>query len=141
MTVTRLWPTNCDAGSKTRPLPLTKKKARLLTMNSPDDATDGSREISFRDFQKLIRDMYYEKDVERGVEATFLWLMEEVGELATALREGTLEEQKGEFADVYAWLMTLANLAGVDMTEALNKYGSGCCGCKTVPCTCVGEKP
>ena len=62
---------------------------------------------------------YLEKDRTRGTPATFMWFMEEVGELSTALREGTLEEQKGEFADVYAWLMTLANLAGVDMQEAL----------------------
>jgi NTP pyrophosphatase (non-canonical NTP hydrolase) len=94
------------------------------------------------DFQRLIRTMYYEKDVERGVDGTFMWLMEEVGELAAALREGTLEEQKGEFADVLAWLTTIANVAGVDLTEALQaKYGSGCPGCGLLVCDCSGEKP
>lgn len=94
------------------------------------------------DFQRLIRTMYYEKDVERGVDGTFMWLMEEVGELAAALREGTLEEQKGEFADVLAWLTTIANVAGVDLTEALQaKYGSGCPGCGLLVCACSGEKP
>ena len=97
--------------------------------------------MNIREFQDLMARTYLKKDQERGAPATFMWFMEEVGELATALREGTAEEQRGEFADVYAWLMTLANLAGVDMQEALNKYGSGCCGCKTIPCTCVGEKP
>ena len=48
--------------------------------------------LSLDDFQRLIRDMYHEKDVARGVDGTFMWLMEEVGELAAALREGTHEE-------------------------------------------------
>jgi NTP pyrophosphatase (non-canonical NTP hydrolase) len=97
--------------------------------------------MQIREFQDLMARTYLEKDRARGMEPTFMWFIEEVGELSTALREGTLEEKKGEFADVYAWLMTLANLSGVDMEEALKKYGAGCCGCGTVPCTCVGEKP
>jgi len=97
--------------------------------------------VTLGEFQQQIRDTFGAKDARRGIDGTFMWFMEEVGELATSLREETLEQQKGEFADVYAWLMTLANLAGVDMQEALQKYGTGCCGCKTVPCSCVGEKP
>ena len=95
------------------------------------------------DFQQLIRDMYHEKDVARGVDGTFMWLMEEVGELAAALREGTLDEQRGEFADVLAWLTTIANVAGVDLTEAIQeKYGTGCPGCRKMACTCDdAEKP
>jgi NTP pyrophosphatase (non-canonical NTP hydrolase) len=97
--------------------------------------------MEIRKFQELMAKTYLKKDRARGTPATFMWFVEEVGELATALREGTLEEKKGEFADVYAWLMTLANLAEVDMQDALQKYGSGCCGCGTVPCSCVGQKP
>ena len=97
--------------------------------------------MEIREFQQLMAKTYLEKDRARGTPATFLWFIEEVGELATALRAGTLEEKRGEFADVYAWLMTLANLAGVDMEEALAKYGQGCCGCGTVPCSCIGQKP
>lgn len=94
------------------------------------------------DFQQLIRDMYLEKDLERGVDGTFMWLMEEVGELAAALREGTPEEQRGEFADVLAWLTTIANVAGVDLTQAIQeKYGAGCPGCDKLVCDCEGEKP
>ena len=88
------------------------------------------RAVSLADFQRLIRDMYFEKDVARGIDGTFMWLMEEVGELASALRNGTHEERLGEFADVLAWLATIANVAGVDLTEAVTrKYGSGCPGC------------
>jgi NTP pyrophosphatase (non-canonical NTP hydrolase) len=100
-------------------------------------------DISLRDFQHLIREMYHEKDVARGVDGTFMWLMEEVGELAAALREGTAEEQAAEFADVLAWLTTIANVAGVDLTAAVTeKYGSGCPGCGRLVCTCDdAEKP
>ena len=57
---------------------------------------------TFRQFQRLIRDMYLEKDLARGVDGTFMWLMEEVGELAGALRNGTHDDRLGEFADVLA---------------------------------------
>ena len=100
-------------------------------------------DISLADFQDLIRKMYLEKDLARGVEGTFMWLMEEVGELATALRSGTHEERLGEFADVVAWLTTIANVVGVDLSEAVaRKYGSGCPGCGLLVCTCDNaEKP
>lgn len=98
------------------------------------------RETSLADFQRLIRKMYYEKDVARGVDGTFMWLMEEVGELAAALRSGTHDEQELEFADVLAWLATIANVAGVDLTTALQrKYGSGCPGCGQLVCICPDE--
>ena len=99
--------------------------------------------ISIGEFQKLIRDMYLEKDLARGVDGTFMWLMEEVGELASALRNGTHEERLGEFADVLAWLATLANTTGVDLDAAVAaKYGGGCPGCHRTPCACgAGEKP
>ena len=100
-------------------------------------------ELSIPDFQALIREMYSEKDVERGVAGTFMWLIEEVGELSTALRSGTKEEQEGEFADVLAWLTTIANVVGVDLNKALiDKYGAGCPGCGKLVCECPNsEKP
>ncbi len=105
----------------------------------PEPSTD----ISLRDFQKLIRQMYHEKDVARGIDGTFMWLIEEVGELASALREGTPEELAAEFADVLAWLSTIANVANVDLAQAVReKYGAGCPGCGRLVCTCdEAEKP
>ena len=93
--------------------------------------------LSLQDFQALIRRMYFEKDLARGIDGTFMWLMEEIGELAAALREGTHDEQAAEFADVLAWLTTIANVAGVDLATAVRqKYGSGCPGCRQFVCIC-----
>ena len=112
-------------------------------MTAPDPSQPASGELTLRQFQQLIRDMYLEKDLARGVDGTFMWLMEEVGELASCLRHGTHEERLGEFADVLAWLTTIANVVGVDLTEAVTrKYGLGCPGCGQVVCTCAdAEKP
>ena len=93
--------------------------------------------ITLAEFQQLIRQMYLPKDVARGIDGTFMWLVEEIGELASALREGSHEEKTAEFADVLAWLTTVANVAGVDLAEAvMQKFGSGCPGCGQFTCTC-----
>ena len=106
-----------------------------------DSPTSG--DVSLADFQQLIRAMYFEKDAARGLDGTFMWFMEEVGELASALRHGTQEERLGEFADVLAWLATMANVAGIDLADAVGrKYGAGCPGCAKLVCTCpTSEKP
>lgn len=87
--------------------------------------------------------MYFEKDLARGVDGTFMWLMEEVGELASALRGNDRQNLAEEFADVIAWLTTIANVADVDLNQALvEKYGKGCPGCGKLVCQCCNsEKP
>jgi NTP pyrophosphatase (non-canonical NTP hydrolase) len=93
--------------------------------------------MTLDDLQALIDKMYSDKDRARGTPATFLWLCEEVGELAAALRDGSQQQKEDEFADVVAWLATLANINGVNLTKALEvKYGSGCPGCGQMVCTC-----
>ncbi|MEK6675245.1 MAG: MazG nucleotide pyrophosphohydrolase domain-containing protein [Planctomycetota bacterium] len=93
--------------------------------------------MTLQELQNLIEKMYSDRDRQRGSPATFLWLCEEIGELAAALREGTHEEKSLEFADVLAWLVTLANINDVNLTDALQKkYGSGCPGCGLYTCTC-----
>jgi NTP pyrophosphatase (non-canonical NTP hydrolase) len=93
--------------------------------------------------QQVIRDTYDAKDRRRGLEGTFMWFMEEVGELSAALRGGNDRERAEEFADVLAWLATLANVAGVDLEAAVRaKYGGCCPGCGRTPCACApAEKP
>ena len=97
--------------------------------------------MTISEFQQLMRDLYLEHDSRRGLGGTFMWFIEEVGELSTALRSGTKEEIEAEFADAFAWLTTLANLAGIDAEAAVaRKYGTGCPCCGTVPCSCE-QKP
>lgn len=102
-----------------------------------DSAHTDKQSLTLCEWQSLIKRMFAHKDDARGMEANFMWLMEEVGELAGALREGTPEELAREFADVLAWLATLANLANVDLQQAvLDKYGSGCPACGQLVCNC-----
>ena len=77
--------------------------------------------LSLGSFQQHIRDRYYQTDSARGTPATFMWLMEEVGELATALHGDSADNLAEEFADVLAWLCTLANINNVDLSEAVRK--------------------
>jgi NTP pyrophosphatase (non-canonical NTP hydrolase) len=99
--------------------------------------------FSLSQLQDVIRATYDAKDRRRGVEGTFMWFMEEVGELSAALRGGDDRQRTEEFADVLAWLATMANIVGVDLEKAVQaKYGSGCPGCRQIPCVCdKAEKP
>ncbi len=97
--------------------------------------------MTIADFQRRIEDIYFERDNARGLGGTFMWFVEEVGELATALREGDKSAAEGELADVLAWLMTLASISGVEMETAIAKYGDGCPACKETPCGCGNPKP
>lgn len=97
--------------------------------------------MTLDELQELIDTMYSRKDEARGVEGTFMWLMEEIGELAAALRESSKEELAKEFADVLAWLATIANVADINLTEAVQlKYGKGCPGCQQMVCACSDEE-
>lgn len=93
--------------------------------------------MTLSEFQALIRRTYHARDAKRGVETNFLWLTEEVGELAEGVRKRDLASVKEEAADVLAWLATICSLLGVDLQEAaLAKYGKGCPRCAAVPCAC-----
>lgn len=127
-------------------------------MKNDRQSTNGSTSdcVSIQEFQQLIHEMYYSKDIARGVSGTFMWLMEEVGELSSALRETSVgdsdqlnsdelkqrrENLQEEFADVLAWLATIANVVDVDLNEAVKKkYGSGCPGCQQFICACPDEE-
>jgi NTP pyrophosphatase (non-canonical NTP hydrolase) len=99
--------------------------------------------MTLAELQQRIRDIFGAKDARRGVEGTFMWFMEEVGELSAALRDrGDAANLALEFADVLAWLATLANIAGVDLEAAMaRKYGGGCPKCLADPCVCDTAKP
>ena len=88
------------------------------------------------EFQRLIDATFGERDRARGVPSSVAWLAEEVGELAQAVRKGTHDQQVHEFADVLAWLTSLANQLGVDLSEAAQRYANGCPRCGSIPCAC-----
>ncbi len=97
--------------------------------------------MKLAEFQRLIERIYFERDKARGASGTFMWFLEEVGELATALRENQDRQQLAEeFGDVLAWLCTLASISGVEMAEAIQKYADGCPYCHQTPCSCSNKK-
>lgn len=126
-----------ESGPTPRPNELPRDEASSVPWSAEPPHSGGDAvQITISQFQALIRAKYHATDAARGVPGTFMWLIEEVGELATALQDNAagksptpaqranLEE---EFADVLAWLMTLANIAGadqkgIDMQRALEKY-------------------
>ena len=86
--------------------------------------------------QDVIERTYGERDRERGVPSTVAWLAEEVGELAQAVRKGTQAQREHEFADVLAWVASLANQMDVDLDAAVQRYSAGCPRCSAIPCAC-----
>jgi NTP pyrophosphatase (non-canonical NTP hydrolase) len=98
--------------------------------------------MTVHDFQQQIEALYLEKDRRRGWPETFVWFVEEVGELGRALRREGQAEVEEEFADVFAWLLTLASIRGIDLESvAAAKYAQGCPKCLSTPCVCVEPGP
>jgi NTP pyrophosphatase (non-canonical NTP hydrolase) len=87
-------------------------------------------------FQDLMARTYGSRDRTRGVPATIAWLTEELGELARAVRKGTVDEQRHELADVLAWLASLADQLGLSLDDAARRYEGGCPRCGSLPCAC-----
>jgi NTP pyrophosphatase (non-canonical NTP hydrolase) len=92
--------------------------------------------MELAEFQDLIRQTYLERDSSRGVDGTFRWMVEEVGELARSLRDGDPSDRVHEVGDVLAWLASVANVTGVDLEEAAARYAVGCPKCGRTPCVC-----
>lgn len=92
--------------------------------------------MQIEEFQVRIEAIYLERDRARGIGGTFQWFAEEVGELARAIRKEDPEALEAEFADVFAWLASLASLTGIRLERATKKYASGCPRCARTPCGC-----
>jgi NTP pyrophosphatase (non-canonical NTP hydrolase) len=92
--------------------------------------------MNLRELQEVIDRTYGEIDRDRGVAPTIAWLAEEFGELAQAIRKGTPAQVEHEFSDVLAWLATLANQVGVDLTTVVDRFADGCPKCDALPCAC-----
>jgi NTP pyrophosphatase (non-canonical NTP hydrolase) len=92
--------------------------------------------VNLNQYQELIKKIYFSKDSKRGVEKTFNWLVEEIGEFSRAMRKGDKERIQEEFADCLAWLLSIGSLLGIDAENAMKKYSNGCPKCGTTPCGC-----
>ena len=94
--------------------------------------------MTIQNFQKQIEAIYYTRDAARGVPLTFTWFVEEVGELAKEIRKQPqdMARLREEFADVFAWLVTLASLLGISLEDAAQIYANGCPKCSDTPCSC-----
>ena len=88
-------------------------------------------------FQHQMRALYGVRDRERGTARTFAWFVEECGELSRAVFRGSHDDRIVEFSDVLAWLTSLADLAGIDLDEAAQRYAEGCPRCGATPCRCA----
>ncbi len=98
----------------------------------------GEKVMHISEFQRVMRHIYFHRDSKRGIEETFDRFTDEVKELGQALRSDDTKEIEGEFADVIAWLTSVANLVNVDVEESvLEKYGNVCPRCKHSPCKCA----
>ena len=81
-------------------------------------------DCSLRGIQEAMRRAFLARDRARGLHATLVWLVEELGELAEAVNRGDTALAGEEIADVIAWTLSVANLLGVDACEAVKaKYG------------------
>jgi len=96
--------------------------------------------MKISEFQKLMKELYYHQDSKRGIEKTFIWFIEEVGELASTLKNSSELDSKKiseEMADIIAWMSSLANLLEIDLEKALfEKYPNKCIKCNSNPCCC-----
>jgi len=93
--------------------------------------------MKISEFQNIIKEIYYEKDKKRGIDGTFRWMIEEIGELARAIKKKDKKKQKEEVADVLAWLFSIANLLEIDVEKcSKEKYFKICPRCKKIKCEC-----
>jgi NTP pyrophosphatase (non-canonical NTP hydrolase) len=94
--------------------------------------------VHIHEFQEMMKRLYFHRDSERGVKGTYDWLVDELRELGEALEEKDKEAVEKEFADVIAWLASLANISGIDLEKAaVNKYSGKCPKCQRSPCQCA----
>jgi NTP pyrophosphatase (non-canonical NTP hydrolase) len=90
-----------------------------LTQNGRPDPPYHDEVFEYlRDVQAAADAVYGRLEVERAL----VWTVEELGELAQAVRRGEgatrLEEELGQLA---AWTFCLANILGLDLTRAVHR--------------------
>ncbi|MBS7643543.1 nucleotide pyrophosphohydrolase [Candidatus Bathyarchaeota archaeon] len=93
--------------------------------------------VTIRDFQDLMKELYFHRDSQRGVDRTYIWLVEEVGELGDAIITNNQTAIEDEVSDIFAWLASLCNILNFDLESVvMKKYKNSCPRCKSRPCRC-----
>lgn len=126
-----------------------RRKAERTTASEPNSFTcspvsntipkqERGINVNIREFQGMMYRLYFQKDSNRGATGTYNWLVDEVRELGEALKVNDKKNMKEEFADVMAWLASLANVTDIDLeAAALKKYNHRCPRCGHSPCKCT----
>ncbi len=98
--------------------------------------------MDIKEAQNLIRRIYLERDKEKGMERTILRTFQELAELSDAIsKEKPMGEIEAEVADVFAWVISIANLLEIDLGKVLlDKYNNACSRCEKVPCECIDNR-
>lgn len=93
--------------------------------------------MRIQEFQEMMYKLYYHKDSKRGALGTYERLLDEIKELGEALNLKDKEAIENEFADVIAWLASLANVVDIRLESAtVKKYNWRCPKCRQSPCQC-----
>ena len=92
--------------------------------------------MDLNNVQELVENLYGDMDRERGLPPTVAWLCEEVGELASAIRQYKktykktgLKKERGtdvmmEMGDVFSYLFQLAHMLDVDLDKMWDEHRS-----------------
>jgi len=96
--------------------------------------------MDLKQYQETIKEIYFKKDSKRGLDKTFNWFIEEIGELSRAIRKKDKKKIREEFADCLAWLLSVGTILGIDAEEAMEKYTKGCPKCGALPCKCKEDR-
>ena len=115
--------------------------ARLAGPTESRNRVVDSAVMQIAELQDVLRRTYFDRDSGRGPDGVFRWMVEEVGEVAHAMR--TPEDREAlemELSDVLAWLTSLANLLDVDPDRAASGYANGCPKCGAIPCACGSRR-
>lgn len=94
--------------------------------------------MDLREIQEKIKSIYFHHDIKRGIAPSFMWLIEEIGELSKEIQECPEDQQRleEEMSDVFIWILTLCNLLGLDLDQCIQRYMNGCPRCKKEKCEC-----
>src|SRR5262249_37551327 len=101
--------------------------------SSPEGAVDVAA------LQAQISATFGARDRARGLDGTFRRLVEELGEVAKAIRGGEPAAGACELSGLLSGTISGGALEGVELDGALARYAKGCPRCGESPCRCPAD--